>query len=381
MKLKGLSVAVFGCMMACVIQAQAYETSARNAILMDFDTGEYLFEKNITESVPPASMSKLMTVYILMSKIKDGSIKLDDTFSVSENAWRKGGAATGGSTMFLSIGDNVTVENIIKGIVIQSGNDACIVVAENISGSEEDFAILMNKTAKNLGLKNSSFANSTGLPHPDQKMSMEDLAILSRHIIKEFPDLYHYFSEKEFTYNNIKQGNRNPLLYSMKGADGLKTGHTEEAGFCLAASATKGNRRLIEVMSGMSSNKERSEESERMMSWGFREFNNYKIFSKGQKIATANVWYGTEKSVDLTVAEDVLKTVHLSKTEKIKATAEFDQPINAPVQAGQKIGTLKIEIDGQNPLEIPLVADKNVSKVGLLGRLWFNVKYFVFGAK
>ena len=375
MKLNGLSVAVFGCMMACVIQAQAYETSARNAILMDFDTGEYLFEKNITESVPPASMSKLMTVYILMSKIKDGSIKLDDTFSVSENAWRKGGAATGGSTMFLSIGDNVTVENIIKGIVIQSGNDACIVVAENISGSEEDFAILMNKTAKNLGLKNSSFANSTGLPHPDQKMSMEDLAILSRHIIKEFPDLYHYFSEKEFTYNNIKQGNRNPLLYSMKGADGLKTGHTEEAGFCLAASATKGNRRLIEVMSGMSSNKERSEESERMMSWGFREFN------KGQKIATANVWYGTEKSVDLTVAEDVLKTVHLSKTEKIKATAEFDQPINAPVQAGQKIGTLKIEIDGQNPLEIPLVADKNVSKVGLLGRLWFNVKYFVFGAK
>lgn len=381
MKLNGLSVAVFGCMMACVIQAQAYETSARNAILMDFDTGEYLFENNITESVPPASMSKLMTVYILMSKIKDGSIKLDDTFSVSENAWRKGGAATGGSTMFLSIGDNVTVENIIKGIVIQSGNDACIVVAENISGSEEDFAVLMNKTAKNLGLKNSSFANSTGLPHPDQKMSMEDLAILSRHIIKEFPDLYHYFSEKEFTYNNIKQGNRNPLLYSMKGADGLKTGHTEEAGFCLAASATKGNRRLIEVMSGMSSNKERSEESERMMSWGFREFNNYKIFSKGQKIATANVWYGTEKSVDLTVAEDVLKTVHLSKTEKIKATAEFDQPINAPVQAGQKIGTLKIEIDGQNPLEIPLVADKNVSKVGLLGRLWFNVKYFVFGAK
>jgi len=381
MKLNKFGVAFLGGVFACIMPANAYETAARNAILMDFDTGEYLFTKNITEGVPPASMSKLMTVYILMDKIKNGSIKLDDTFSVSENAWRKGGAATGGSTMFLSIGDNVSVENLIKGIVIQSGNDACIVVAENISGSEDDFAILMNKTAKNLGLKNSSFANSTGLPHPDQKMSMEDLAILSRHIIKEFPDLYHYFSEKEFTYNNIKQGNRNPLLYSMSGADGLKTGHTEEAGFCLAASATKGERRLIEVMSGMSSNKERSEESERLMSWGFREFNNYKIFSKGQKIATANVWYGKEKTVNLTVSEDVLKTIHLSQTENVKASAEFDQPIKAPIQAGQKIGTLKVEIEGQNPLEIPLVADKNVAKVGLLGRLWFNIKYFLFGAK
>ena len=306
MKYGKFTVATLLFSFACSYSATAYETTARNAILMDFDTGEYLYEKNITEAVPPASMSKLMTVYILMSKIKDKSVKLDDTFSVSENAWRKGGAATGGSTMFLSIGDNVSVENLIKGIVIQSGNDACIVVAENISGSEEDFAVLMNKTAKQLGLKNSSFANSTGLPHPDQKMSMEDLAILSRHIIKEFPDLYQYFSEKEFVYNNIKQGNRNPLLYSMKGADGLKTGHTEEAGFCLAASATKGDRRLIGVMSGMSSNKERSEESERLISWGFREFNNYKMFNKGQVLATAKVWYGKDKTIDLTVDEDVV---------------------------------------------------------------------------
>lgn len=362
-------------------QTQAYETAARNAILMDFDTGEYLFEKNIEESVPPASMSKLMTVYILMSKIKDGSIKLDDTFSVSENAWRKGGAATGGSTMFLSIGDNVSVENLIKGIVIQSGNDACIVVAENISGSEEDFAILMNKTAQKLGLKNSSFANSTGLPHPDQKMSMEDLAILSHHIIQEFPDLYHYFSEKEFTYNNIKQGNRNPLLYSMKEADGLKTGHTEEAGFCLAASAVKKGRRLIGVMSGMNSNKERSEEAERLMNWGFREFNNYKLFTKGQVIATSKVWYGKEKTVDLIVQDDVLKTIHLSQVDNVKTTAEFDEPVKAPIKEGQQIGELKISINGQLPLTVPLLASKNISKVGLLGRFWANIKYFVFGAK
>ena len=365
----------------CVFRANAYETAARNAILMDYDTGEYLFEKNITEMVPPASMSKLMTVYILMGKIKDGSIRLTDTFSVSENAWRKGGAATGGSTMFLSIGDNVSVENIIKGIVIQSGNDACIVTAENIAGSEEDFAVLMNKTAKQLGLKNSIFANSTGLPHPDQRMSVEDLAILSRHIIKEFPDLYHYFSEKEFTYNNIKQGNRNPLLYSMKGADGLKTGHTEEAGFCLAASAVKGDRRLIEVMSGMNSNKERSDESERLMSWGFREFRNHKLFSKGQSIIKASVWYGTRKKVKLTVASDVLKTIHASQIENVKATAEFDEPIKAPIAAGQQVGVLKIEVPEQTTLEIPLVAANSVDKVGLLGRFWANIKYFVFGAK
>lgn len=381
MQLNKFALFVLGCGVMFGWSAEAYETTARNAILVDFDTGEYLFEKDITEPVPPASMSKLMTVYILMSRIKDGSIKLDDTFSVSENAWRKGGAATGGSTMFLSIGDNVSVENIIKGIVIQSGNDACIVVAENISGTEEEFAALMNKTAQELGMKNSSFANSTGLPHPDQKMSMEDLAILSRKIIKEFPDLYHYFKEKEFTYNNIKQGNRNPLLYTMSGADGLKTGHTEEAGFCLAASATKDDRRLIEVMSGMSSNKERSEESERLMSWGFREFKNYKMFSKGQVIANSKVWYGKEKTVDLTVDEDVVKTIHTSKVGEVKATAEFDEPIKTPIKAGDKVGMLKIEIEGQNPLEIPLVAAKDVEKVSLWGRFWANAKFFLLGDK
>ncbi len=381
MKINKFGLTVLLCSTVCGFNALGFETAARNAILMDYDTGEYLFEKNIAESVPPASMSKLMTVYILMSKIKDGSIKLDDTFSVSENAWRKGGAATGGSTMFLSIGDNVSVENLIKGIVIQSGNDACIVVAENIAGSEDDFVILMNKTAKKLGLKNSHFENATGLPHPDHRMSMEDLAILARHIIKEFPELYHYFSQKEFVYNNIKQGNRNPLLYTMKGADGLKTGHTEEAGFCLAASATKGERRLIEVMSGMSSNRERSEEAERLMSWGFREFNNFKILTKGQTVATAKVWYGKEDSVNLTVADDVLKTVHMSQQDNVKATAEFDEPVKAPIKAGQEIGTIKIEIDGQSPLNVPLIAANDVSETGMLGKFWANVKYFIFGAK
>ncbi len=381
MKFNKIGLTVLLCSTVYGFNAMSFETAARNAILMDYDTGEYLFTKNMDESVPPASMSKLMTVYILMSKIKDGTIKLDDTFSVSENAWRKGGAATGGSTMFLSIGDNVSVENLIKGIVIQSGNDACIVVAENVAGSEDDFVILMNKTAKKLGLKNSHFENATGLPHPDHRMSMEDLAILSRHIISEFPELYHYFSQKEFVYNNIKQGNRNPLLYTMKGADGLKTGHTEEAGFCLAAAATKGDRRLIEVMSGMSSNRERSEEAERLMSWGFREFNNFKIFNKGQNIAAAKVWYGKDKTVNLTVADDVLKTVHRSQQENVEVTAEFDEPVKAPIKAGQKIGDIKIEIEGQPMLNVPLVAADDVAETGMLGKLWANIKYFVFGVK
>ena len=381
MKFNKLSISVLSLSFLFVANANGYETAAQNAILVDYETGEHLYEKNIEQAVPPASMSKLMTVYILMSKIKDGSIKLDDTFSVSENAWRKGGAATGGSTMFLSIGDNVSVENIIKGIVIQSGNDACIVVAENISGSEEEFAMLMNKTAKQLGLKNSSFANSTGLPHPDQKMSMEDLAVLSRHIIREFPDLYHYFREKDFTYNGIKQGNRNPLLYSMKGADGLKTGHTEEGGFCVVASAVKGNRRLIGVMSGMESNKQRSEESERLMEWGFREFKNYTIFKQNQQIADAAVWYGQEKTVPLVVADNVVKTVHNSKVENVKVTAEFDEPIKAPITKGQQIGKLNIEIEGQPSLSVPLVAGKAIKEVGFAGKFWANVKYFIFGAK
>lgn len=381
MKLNKLGIAISLCFVSYSFSAYSFDTAAKNAILMDYHTGEHLFEKNISESVPPASMSKLMTIYILMSKIKDGSLKLDDTFSVSENAWRKGGAATGGSTMFLSIGDNVSIENLIKGIVIQSGNDACIVVAENISGSEEYFAKLMNETAKNLGMNNSSFANSTGLPHPDHHMSMEDLAILSRHIINEFPDLYHYFSEKEFTYNNIKQGNRNPLLYSLDGADGLKTGHTEEAGFCLAATAKKGERRLIQVMSGMNSNKERSEEAERLMNWGFREFDNYKILNKDQLITSAKVWYGKENTVDLIIPHEVVKTLKNNSIKKITSFAEFDEPIKAPIKVGQEIGHLKIQLNNKIIDELPLVANKDIEKIGFWGKFISNIKYFILGVK
>ena len=248
---------VSGMLASTLRPASAIETSAKNVLVMDYETGQYLYAKDHQKMIPPASMSKLMTIYMIFEKLKDGSLSLDDTFTVSENAWRKGGAASGSSTMFLKIGEKVPVRDLIQGIIIQSGNDACIVAAENLSGSEEDFAADMQKKARQLGLKHSSFANATGWPHPDQLMSVEDLARLARVIISEFPEFYHIFSEHTYTHNNIKQGNRNPLLYSMPYADGLKTGHTEEAGFCLVASAKKDNRRLISVMAGLKSNKER----------------------------------------------------------------------------------------------------------------------------
>lgn len=375
------SVLTAGLVLAGIGSAAAIETQARNAILMDYDTGQYLYVKDHEKMVPPASMSKLMTVNMIFEKLKDGSLSLDDTFTVSERAWKLGGAASGGSTMFLKIGEKVRVEDILKGILIQSGNDACIVAAENLAGSEDDFAEMMNKRARELGLNNSSFANSTGLPHPDQKMSVEDLAKLARHIIKEFPEFYHIFSEKYYTHNNITQGNRNPLLYSMSNADGLKTGHTEEAGFCLTASAKKGERRLIEVMTGMNSNKERSEEAERLMEWGFREFNNYNLLNKGQEIAEIPVVFGNEKEVRLVVSETVKRTLKKSQAPKIKMTAVYDKPVKAPVAAGDKLGEVRIELDGQEMENVPLVADKSIEKLGFFGRIGQNLKYLLFGAE
>ncbi|MBR1605323.1 MAG: D-alanyl-D-alanine carboxypeptidase [Alphaproteobacteria bacterium] len=370
-----------GTMLSGTVLASDFQTKARNAVLMDFDTGSYLYAKEADKMVPPASMSKLMTIYVLFSKLKDGSLSLEDKFKVSENAWRKGGAASGGSTMFLKIGEEVTIEDLIKGILIQSGNDACIVVAENIAGSEDDFVTEMEKYAKKIGLKNSSFANATGLPHPDHRMSVEDLAILARHIIQEFPEYYPIFSVKEFTHNNIKQGNRNPLLYSMSDADGLKTGHTEEAGYSLTASAKKGNRRLIEVMAGMSSNQERSDEAERLMSWGFREFRNFEVLTAGQKIASVPVWGGKAEKTDLVIGKTVYQTLRKNKASKIKMTAIYDKPLKAPFNKGDKLGNVKIEIPGQPDVEVPLIAGQTIAKESIFGRLISNIKYLVSGAK
>ena len=375
------TVLVSGMVLGMASAVQAIETKAKNLILMDYDTGQYLYAKDAEKMIPPASMSKLMTVYMIFEKLKDGSLSLDDTFTVSENAWRKGGAASGSSTMFLNIGEKVRVGDLIQGIIIQSGNDACIVAAENISGSEEDFARAMTDKAQKLGLHNSSFANATGWPHPDQKMSVEDLAKLARIIIKDFPEYYYLFSERNYTHNNIRQGNRNPLLYSMPEADGLKTGHTEEAGFCLAGSAKRGDRRLISIMSGLASNKERSEEAEKIMNWGFREFDNYKILKQGQKVAELPVWFGTEKNADLLVNEDVLRTIKKNKASKVKMTAVYDKPVKAPVKQGDKLGFVRVEVPGAETVEVPLIANKDIKKLGWFGKIGENIKYILFGAE
>ncbi|MBR6663657.1 MAG: D-alanyl-D-alanine carboxypeptidase, partial [Alphaproteobacteria bacterium] len=331
------------------------------------------------EMIAPASMSKLMTVYVLLSKIKEGEVSLEDTFVVSEKAWRKGGAASGGSTMFLKIGQEVKVEDLIKGIVIQSGNDACITVAENLAGSEEEFASMLNETAEKIGLTNASFMNATGLPHPEHKISVEDLAKLARRIIKEFPEFYHYFKQKEFTFNGIKQGNRNPLLYSLKGADGLKTGHTEEAGFCLTGSVVRGDRRLIEVVAGLESNKERSEETESLMTWGFASFDNYKFFNKNQILAEVPVWYGTSKSIELVIDEEVVKTLKKSDRNKYEAKVVYEGPIKAPVFKGDKVGEVVISYKGKEINRYPLVAKDSVAKMGAFNRFIENLKYIAFG--
>lgn len=362
-------------------EAFSFETTAKNAILVDYDTGAYIYAKNHDKKVAPASMSKLMTLYIVFDKIKNGVISLDDTFTVSENAWRKGGAASGSSTMFLKIGEKVTVEDLLKGIIIQSGNDACITIAENIAGTEEDFAVLMNETAEKIGLKNSSFANSTGWPHPDHKMSVEDLAILSKLLIRDFSEYYHLFSQKEFTHNGIKQGNRNPLLYSMEAADGLKTGHTDEAGFCLSASAYKNGRRLIGVMSGMASNKERSEETEKLMNYGFRDFDNYEIVSKGDVLATATVWYGQKSTIDMVVPYDITETIKKSLRNKYELKTRYNEPVKAPVKRGDAIGKL-ILIDNQgNEKEFPLVAKEDIEQIGMFQKFIANLRYLVLGNK
>lgn len=381
MMLKKFGVLVAGIsFLSLAVSARAFETKAKNAILMDYETGAYLFTKQHQEKIAPASMSKLMTVYVLLNKIKEGEVSLDDKFTVSENAWRKGGAASGGSTMFLKIGQEVAVEDLLKGILIQSGNDACIVVAENIAGSEPEFASLMNETAEKIGLKNAHFENATGLPHPEHKISVEDLAKLARHIISEFPEYYHIFSEKEFTFNGIKQGNRNPLLYTLKGSDGLKTGHTAEAGFCLTGSAVRNGRRLIEVIAGLESNRERAVETENLMTWGFANFENYRFFNQNQIMAQIPVWYGAVKSVDAVVSETVTKTLKKSSKNKYSAKIIYDKPLKAPVLKGDKVGELFVAYNGETAEKIPLVAKDSVARVGFASRFLDNLKYFIFGS-
>jgi serine-type D-Ala-D-Ala carboxypeptidase (penicillin-binding protein 5/6) len=373
----------FAIALACFVwwptNSNAIETVAREAILFDMLTGSVLFEKNADNLMPPSSMSKLMTVYMLFQRLKEGSLSLEDSFSVSENAWRKGGAKSGSSTMFLEPGSRVRVEDLIRGIVVQSGNDACIVVAEGLASSERAFAEEMTLNARKIGLEKSVFRNSTGWPDPEHVMTARELALLSKRTIEDFPEFFHYYSEKSFTYNGIRQGNRNPLLYRDIGADGLKTGHTSVAGYGLTASAVRGDRRLILVVNGLPSVKVRSRESERLIEWGFREFNNYKLFSSGETVTEADVWLGEDATVPMAIENQLVMTLPRKTRRNMKVTVVFDGPIAAPIAEGQRLAKLLVMAPGVETIEVPLVAGADVERLGLIGRLVTALKYLLLG--
>ena len=360
--------------------ANAVETLAKEAVLMDTETGAILFEKNADAPMAPASMSKLMTVFMIFERLRDGRLSLDDTFRISENAWRKGGAKSGGSTMFLEPGKRARIEDLIRGIIVQSGNDACIVIAEGISGSEEAFADEMTERAQQLGLRNSTFKNATGWPHPEHRMSPKDLAILAKLTIEQFPEYYHYYSERSFVYNEIKQNNRNPLIYKDIGADGLKTGHTQVSGYGLTGSATRGDRRLVLVVNGLQTKKERAREPERLLEWGVREFENYALFSAGEVIEEVNVWLGTEPTVPFIIENDLKLTLHKKARRAMKVTVNYRSPIPAPVKKGDKLATLTVSAPGEQPVEVPLLAAADVERLGLVGRLIAAFKHILWGS-
>ncbi len=354
---------------AVSFSANAFETLAKHALLVETETGTVLFEKEADVPMPPASMSKLMTAYMIFDALKQGKITMDTEFITSENAWRKGGAKSGSSTMFLNINEKVKVHDLLRGIIVQSGNDACIVAAENLAGTEEAFADLMTKKAKELGLKTATFKNATGLPDPEHKMSAKDLAKLAQILIETFPEYYPIYSEKSFTHNGIKQGNRNPLLYTMPNADGLKTGHTSESGYGLTASATGADgRRLIMVLNGLESMKDRTGESQKLMNWGFMSFENKTLVAKNAVAAEIPVWLGTQKTVEAVTAKEYIATLAKGSSDEPKITVSYNSPIEAPVQKGQKLGTLTVDNQGKKET-IDLIAKESVERIGYFGKI------------
>jgi D-alanyl-D-alanine carboxypeptidase (penicillin-binding protein 5/6) len=351
----------------------AVDTAARWAFIQDFTTGATLLEKNADVPMPPSSMTKLMTIYLVYERLKQGKMKLDDTLLVSDRAWKMGG-----SKMFIQVGTQVPVEDLIRGVIVQSGNDACIVFAEAIAGSEEEFADLMNQKAKELGLTNSNFKNSTGWPDPEQHMSCRDIATLALRIIRDFPQYYHYDAEKTFKYNNIEQGNRNPMV--QKGtADGLKTGHTEAGGYGLVVSSKRGDRRVIAVLNGLESMHQRAEESERLVDWSFANFEDVTLFTAGDVVERVRVWLGTSPTVPLVGGRDLVVTMPRNWRKIASVKVSYDAPIYAPVAKGTTLGKLTVVGQGVPAMDVPLLAGNDVPKLSLPGRAIAVVSHYVTG--
>lgn len=374
-----LSVALFVLVAVSFVYAssaaRALETNAKQAVLLDFETGVELYSKNADELMPPASMTKMMTVYLLFERLAEGRLSLDDELLVSRKAWKKGG-----SKMFVEAGKNIKVEDLIRGIVVQSGNDATIVVAEGLAGNEDAFAREMTDKARELGMSNTTFRNASGWPDPEHRTSARDLAILAEATIRNFPDYYKYYAERKFTFSTITQRNRNPLLGRLKGADGLKTGHTENAGYGLTASAIRNGRRLILVLNGMPSDRARKNESQRILDWGFREFGNFKLFAADEKITSVAVWLGEKSSIPLLAKEGVLLTMERKHRKSLKVTIRHTEPISAPIQKGSKLGDILVNVADRSPIQIPLIAGEDVQRLGPSGRISAALGYLLWGA-
>jgi serine-type D-Ala-D-Ala carboxypeptidase (penicillin-binding protein 5/6) len=353
-----------------------FDTAARFAIVVDYNSGAVLLDKNADQRMPTASMSKIMTAYQVYLYLKAGKAKLDDELPVTEDAWR-----TGGSKMFVPYPGQVKVSDLLRGMIVQSGNDACVVLAEGLAGSTTAFVAQMNATAQKLGLTNSHFADVDGLPDPDHYMSPRDLVTLSEHLITDFPQFYKIESEKEFTFNGIKQGNRNPLLYKDLGADGIKTGHTDEAGYGLVGSAIRNGRRIIFVISGLPSTKARAQESERILDWAYRAFEDVIVAHQGVPIDNAPVWLGDKETVPVATERDVAMTVPRGVHRNLKVTAIYDGQIKAPVTAGEKVGALHVEFGDAAPVDYPLVATASVTKLGPVARAAAGIAGYIWEQK
>ena len=352
----------------------AIESIATHALIMDYLTGDILYEKNAYEKTPPASMTKIMTSYIIFDLIKNKNLSLDDEFIISKKAYKMGG-----SRSFVEIDSKVTVKDLLYGVIIQSGNDASVALAENISGTEKEFANLMNKYAIELGMKNTNFINSSGWPHPNHYSTMYDLSVLSKNLIMNFPNLYKIFSKQEYKYNNILQYNRNLLLKYFDGADGLKTGYVKDSGYGIIGSSFKKNRRIIIAINGLESSKSRNSESQRLLNWAYRETNNSIILEKNQILKKADVWLGSKSTVNLVSKEKIIKTLDSEQSENVKIILKYNNPLEAPIKKGDTLGVIKIIIPNMETFETPIVSNENIKKTNILFRPFEAIRYLLFG--
>lgn len=356
-----------------------YQTPVGQAILVEAESGTVLFEKNADQLVPPASMAKLMTAEVVFNEVKAGKIKLDDEFVISERTWRSGGAPSGGATMFAAIHSRVPVRDLLQGVIIQNANDGCMALAEGIAGNDDNFARMMNDRARELGLSKSHFTNPSGLPHPDMRMTVRELSLLARHVIRTYPDLYKWYAEPGFLWNKIRQPNRNPLLAMNIGADGLHTGYTEESGYGLIGSAVQKGMRLVVALNGASSPKERADEARKLLEWGFNNFESRMLFAEDQTVGEARVFGGEKRNVPLIGLSAIRLLVQRNGGEKLVARVVYTGPVAAPVEKGQKIGVLRV-FRGENvALEVPLQAAESVEQGTLSQRAFDAASEYLVG--